>query len=88
MSMHQISFEQALNDAQQDPEIMDAIEFALEDIEQRVNELHEDFGTVDAILRHGSLRLNKSIRYVQIPNELLEEYSPYLEHYQRLREHF
>lgn len=90
MATQRITFEEALRDAQYSDELMPAIAQGLDEVQQRVTELYEDFGSENAIVGHPSpaSAISESIRYIERANQLLEEYEPYIEHYPQLREHF
>ena len=90
MSSKRIDFDEALLDAKGDDDLMPTIEKGLQSVQRAVENIETELTGTDAVLSMGD-PVGTISAYGQdllSAAQILEEYEPYLEHYDALREHF
>lgn len=87
---NRVTFDEALLDAKGDEDLMPTIERGLQEVQDAVGHIEGELTGKDAVLSNGDPvgLIHGLAQDLTSAAKTLDEYEPYLEHYQRLREHF
>ena len=85
-----VTFNEALLDAKGDDDLMPTIEKGLRDVQNAVDNIETDLADSDSVLSMGDPvgTITAYGKDLISAAQALEQYEPYLEHYDALREHF
>lgn len=87
---NRVTFDEALLDAKGDDDLMPTIEKGLRDVQYAVDNIETELSGTDTVLSMGDPvgTITAYGKDLISAAQALEQYEPYLEHYDALREHF